>query len=100
MCIFCDADEHQTRDYGRAFGYPDCCIEEFIQDLKIMDESGVDVRNNDQIDIARRTMGFVPCKNHTEMIINGHTTPEDLVITKRNIEKSKELNRLVEEYLH
>lgn len=97
MCIFCNDDPDKIREYGKAFGYPDCCIEEFIKDINILHSTDVDVRNEDQKDIARNTYGFVPCKMHTEMIINKAVTPEDLVRDRRNAEKSAELNRIAEQ---
>lgn len=95
MCIFCEATDKQVKEYGDIFGYPDCCIQEFISDTKTMNETGVDVRNDIQVTIARNTHGFVPCKMHAQMIEYGEITPEELVVKKRNIRESKKLNKRV-----
>lgn len=94
MCMFCEATNDQIKEYGEIFGYPDCCIQEFISDTNLMDETGVDVRNDMQITIAINTHGFVPCKMHAEMIEYGEITAEDLVSKRRNIKKSNKLNRM------
>ena len=93
MCIFCDSTPSKVREYGRIFGYPECCIDEFINDQDIRQKTGEDVRNEDQKDVARRTMGFVPCKMHTQMIVAGTITPEELVAPTRNAKKVKKLNK-------
>lgn len=95
MCIFCEANYEEMKEYGEIFGYPDCCIQEFISDTKTMEETGVDVRNDMQITIAINTRGFVPCKMHAEMIEYGEITPEELVVKKRNIRKARKLNKMV-----
>lgn len=94
MCNLCNISAEEVRKRGIIFGYPDCCIEEFIRDTEWMEHSDIDVRNEAQISIAKQTAGFVPCKMHTEMILNGQTTPEDLVVKRRNIKKAKKLNRI------
>ena len=93
MCIFCDSTPSKVREYGRIFGYPECCIEEFISDQEILHTTGEDVRNEDQKDVARSTSGFVPCKMHTQMIVSGQTTPELLVAPTRDAKKVKKLNK-------
>jgi len=60
-----------------------------------MYETGEDVRNDDQISIARTTAGFVPCKMHAKLIVNNEISPEELVIKRRNIKKAKKLNKRV-----
>lgn len=94
MCKLCKATDDEIREMGRIFGYPDCCIEEFISDGKIMNKKKKDVRNGAQIAIARDTDGFVPCKMHAKMIFRGETTPEDLVVERRDIKKAKKLNKI------
>jgi len=94
MCIFCDTNPDKVRKYGKIFGYPECCIEEFISDMEInrLSNDDSDVRNEEQIEIARSTWGFVPCKMHTQMIMEGKTTPEHLVRKTRNAKKAAKLN--------
>jgi hypothetical protein len=96
MCIFCNATEEQQKEYGIAFGYPDCCINEFISDSARMTKTGIDPRNRKQIKIAREKYGFVPCKHHTMLISQGKCTAEELVTNRRNHQKSAELNKLAE----
>ena len=97
MCTLCNATEEQQIEYGIAFGYPDCCINEYINDSARMKRTSVDPRNRKQIKIAREKYGFVPCKHHAMLIHQGKTTAEELVTNRRNAERSKELNILVQE---
>lgn len=92
MCILCEDTNDKIREYGKIFGYPDCCIEEFITDKEHFDKTGIDNRNHEQIAIANLTAGFVPCKKHAEEISNG--LPVDKVIINRNVKESKRLNLL------
>ena len=94
MCILCEIGPEKVREHGRIFGYPECCIEEFIKDSEIMHSTGKDVRNKTQIRIAKEKYGFVPCKKHAKMIKKGLVTAEDLVAPTRDHNKSSELNKL------
>ena len=94
MCDLCKQDDNEIRRIGKAFGYPNCCIEEFISDGKIMMEFDEDVRNDDQIFIALLTNGFVPCKEHAKMLKDMNDV-ENLLLETRNIEESNELNKSV-----
>jgi hypothetical protein len=92
MCIFCNATIKEIKEYGLIFGYPVCCIDEFIQDTVHMRKTGKDNRTATQKKIGLEKHGFVPCKKHAKMIKKGLITAEDLVEPNRNHEKSKELN--------
>ncbi len=98
MCRLCEATDDEVRDIGRIFGYPECCIEEFISDNETISIKNEDVRNEAQITIARDTGGFVPCKMHAKMIFLGEITPEELVVERRDIKKSKKLNKLAHKH--
>jgi hypothetical protein len=97
MCILCNASQEQQKEYGVAFGYPDCCINEYINDSARMMRTKIDPRNRKQIKIAREKYGFVPCKYHAMLIHQGKTTAEELVANRRNAEQSSELNKLAQE---
>jgi hypothetical protein len=94
MCILCETNPVKVREYGIIFGYPECCIEEYIRDTDVLEKTGKDPRNKVQIKIAKEKHGFVPCKKHAKMIRKNLTTAENLVAETRNHEKSSELNKL------
>ena len=96
MCIFCRATEEQIIEYGKAFGYPSCCIEEFVRDTDILHATGKDIRNEWQKEIARSTYGFVPCKKHAAMIAHGKITAEDIVSVTRDEKRANELNAIAD----
>lgn len=96
MCILCEATADEMAEYGKIFGYPECCISEYVKDTIYMNKTGIDVRNEAQIKIARETHGFVPCKKHAKLIKKGKVSLEDLVGKNRDHEKSKKLNKMAE----
>jgi hypothetical protein len=98
MCKLCDGNDNERIEMGKIFGYPDCCINEFIRDGKIMKRKKKDVRNDAQIAVAIETGGFVPCKMHAEMIVSGRITVDELVVERRDIKKAKKLNKIAHKY--
>lgn len=68
---------------GLYFGYPTCCISEFIEG-KCFTEDQYKVSNGS---------GFIPCKRHTKMIIEGVLNIEEL-ITSRYCKQKFENGRL------
>lgn len=56
------------RNNGMYFGYPICCISEFLECNEF---------SEDQLKV--RKYGFVPCISCTKRILNGLTTIEDLI---------------------
>ena len=96
MCLFCNnTDEKQIRKYGEIFGYPSCCINEFINDKVYYDKFGEDCRSHAQIVIAQEVGGFVPCKKHAEEIISGEISLSDIIIN-RDYVQARELNEEAE----
>jgi hypothetical protein len=96
MCIYCEADPEKMKEYGKIFGYPECCIKEFIHDTSIMKITGKDPRNKTQIKVGILTHGFVPCKEHARLIKRKKITPEDLVRDTRNHQESSRLNKIAD----
>jgi len=96
MCIHCESSPEKIVEYGKIFGYPDCCIREFILDSSMINNLGIDRRNKTQIKVAVSTHGFVPCKEHARLIRKKKTTPEDLVRDRRNNEESSKLNKIAD----
>ena len=62
------------KHYGIYYGYPKCCIEYFI--------SNVDKKNKDNIMVANDT-GFIPCDNHTELIMKKKLKLNDLIMYRK-----------------
>jgi hypothetical protein len=93
MCQFCNQTEQEIRDMGKIFGYPQCCIDEYIADSEYM-KTHDDPRNEEQIDIAIDTFGFVPCKKHAKLIASGETTVA-LILINKDEAKSDELNAIL-----
>jgi len=58
------------RQNGIYYGYPSCCIEEFI--MNNVYEKGCSL-------ISAAYGGFVPCQKHTQMILNKKINIRDLI---------------------
>jgi hypothetical protein len=66
---------HLIFENGIFFGYPLCCIKEFIKDIEDGSEApSKRVRNIKGIDGT-----FCPCRKHTQEIEEGKITQEDLI---------------------
>lgn len=68
-----DPNEGIARHYrtlGKFYGYPECCIEEFIQKPC--------PHTNKQIEASRYT-GFIPCRKHADEILAGRHTLESIL---------------------
>lgn len=66
-----EAHERRLRAFGKEFGYPSCCIDEFVEDM----------RNGVSPAMTRGVyyMGFVPCRSHADAITNGKMSFHDLI---------------------
>lgn len=91
MCKLCEVSSSQMRKYGKIFGYPSCCIEEFIRNKKLIKEGKEDPTNNLQKLIAQLTYGFVPCTKHAEMALSGEMSVFEM-IKDRDVELANKLN--------
>jgi hypothetical protein len=80
MCVNCENTPEKKIKLGRLFGYPQCCIDEFIYDSEKMKDTNIDVRIPEQIKIAKITGGFVPCKKHALAISSGEVTLESIIV--------------------
>ena len=60
---------------GWYFGYPLCCIENFVQDVT---EGRIPAQRNPPIEYKG---GFIPCDTHAQLIYEGKMTIEELVGT-------------------
>lgn len=65
---------HHYQEQGEFYGYPQCCINQFI--------AGKQQRN---FDVAKHT-GFVPCDRHARMIRKGEKKLEDIIKKTRKCE--------------
>ena len=54
---------------GKFYGYPECCIDSFILDIKR-------TRNQRYV---HKGLGFIPCNNCATKIMNGENTLEQLI---------------------
>lgn len=64
---------------GLAFGYPRCCIAEFINFYM---NYPADQRSDDQTQIGKLNYGFIPCKEHAKAIIDKKVKIEDLIVDR------------------
>lgn len=78
MCQFCVDDRTKMREYGRQFGYPKCCIEEFVRDADTINTSGKDPRSMVQAAIGNET-GYIPCKACAVKLALGEKELKDLI---------------------
>ena len=60
--------------YGINYGYPECCTQEFVENL---DNKESDKRN--VCFIAAGNTGFVPCYKHSCQILNNEIKINDLI---------------------
>jgi hypothetical protein len=58
---------------GKFYGYPDCCINQFINKI-----TNYEKHTKDQIKVSKYK-GFIPCKYHTKLILDGKMILEDLI---------------------
>lgn len=58
--------------WGDYYGYPQCCIDEFVEDLKAGKSPGE--RNLDG-----NYSGFIPCRAHTTQVLNKDIKLGDLI---------------------
>ena len=77
---YCD-----KRKIGEYFGYPKCCIDNFIENIMKCDN--IKKRNIRKICVkAAGDDGFMPCIKHSEQILNNEINIKD-VICDRKCEK-------------
>lgn len=57
---------------GKHFGYPDCCINQFIETTGALGSSQERV-------VAADGTGFLPCDKHAKQILDGKIKLEDLI---------------------
>ena len=58
---------------GQYYGYPKCCIDNFIKKR---------VKRGSINDHASNGSGFIPCDNHATQIINKQIKLEDLILNR------------------
>ena len=61
-------------NYGKLYGYPDCCIEYFHKNFNNYSE--------DQKKVSEGN-GFIPCPFHTSMILQGTIKISDLIQNRK-----------------
>lgn len=61
---------------GKFYGYPDCCIDDFVS--RIITEEYSDGMTEAQHQVHDGT-GFIPCHSCATKIVNGETTLEGLI---------------------
>jgi len=61
--------ERRYKLLGKYYGYPECCINSFIDDTK---------RTRTQR-YVHKGLGFIPCNNCATKIMNGENTIEQLI---------------------
>lgn len=69
------------KHYGDYFGYPLCCVEEFIRFQKNGVILSWKLRPIEQQETARN--GFIPCVKHAKEILEGKIRIEDLISIER-----------------
>lgn len=61
---------------GKVFGYPDCCVEEFVKFFAYYPQI---TRTKEQEQIGQLSYGFIPCAHHAQAIIKGKIKIESLI---------------------
>lgn len=68
-------------EYGRYFGYPECCIRSFVRGPIFASD-----RNPVQLKASNHT-GFIPCVKHSKQVVSGKIKLEDLILSTRKESK-------------
>jgi hypothetical protein len=63
-------------EMGKHFGYPECCINQFIETYGAMEAS-------EERKIASSFTGFIPCDIHAKEILDGKTTLSNLITNRQ-----------------
>lgn len=81
MCSKCEIGKKKGtfETLGRSFGYPQCCIDEFIKHVAIIVLQDIDPRTDEQNFIGTYTHGFIPCAACTEKVVTGQITLNSLI---------------------
>lgn len=82
MCKQCEKAGMSSdimKKQGKAFGYPKCCIEQFISDVEQLHTDGEDSRIPARKIIGALTEGFVPCTTHAMKLMTGEIRLEELI---------------------
>ena len=78
MCIFCEED---PKIIGKFFGYPDCCINWYVNTQKKYGKGNQDHLSNYQEAFLKGTegIGFLPCPKCAKKIIKRNLSPDKFV---------------------
>lgn len=74
-----------SKDSGKKYGYPECCIEEFCSQPPSYFNSSHpydELKNKTRWEAAQlngKFSGFIPCYKHSQQILSGLITLESLV---------------------
>jgi len=71
----CWQERNITFENGIYFGYPLCCINEFIDDLS----KGESPHRRNKLAGIKTDGAFHPCRKHTQDILDGKIKIEDLI---------------------
>jgi hypothetical protein len=78
------SSDHMVQN-GHFYGYPECCIQEFVEPFQ-KGKSGK-WWDRSQVQIDARKHGFIPCKAHAEEILQGRIRIEQLIQPTRKCTK-------------
>ena len=74
-------------DMGLHYGYPTCCIEDFMVNAMVVQfSSGArTTHTEEQNKVSKDTgyTGFVPCQKHAKEILRGEIKLEDLIVNRQ-----------------
>lgn len=79
---------------GLYYGYPECCIKEFIEDhpldflRKYKDIDSEKIRRQQELELKRKVSkgsGFIPCFHHAKQIEAGEIKLEELIRNRQHI---------------
>ncbi len=76
--------EMSTRDLGRYFGYPECCIDYFHKRNDKRNDKKNDKKNDKEksTSLSSSETGFIPCPSCANKIIIGEVKIEDLICNR------------------
>ena len=80
--------EFSVRQFGKYFGYPDCCIDNYVKDMKLLRYIGnlnminKKLRNDRICAMKKINSPYIPCHSHAYLINKGEITEPNILITR------------------
>ena len=85
MCELCQQGIDKSRLFGKYYGYPDCCIDQWINDSPYANGkpgNKITELQEEVYQMGSKDYGFYPCDKCCLKIIRGQITIDQLIINR------------------